>query len=99
MCASCLDHDLGNILYICVGHIRLEQVAHAVDEYGTRAGPFKRLSEFCGNEPEVKASFVGMARHSAKALGKRLGVAVFAAGADLGAAAQRIPRGVGPFDL
>ena len=40
-----------------------------------------------------------MAGHAAKSLGERLGVAVRTARADFGAAADGIPRRVGPFDL
>ena len=40
-----------------------------------------------------------MAGHAAKALGKGLGVAMQAAGADLGAAADWIPRRIRPFDF
>jgi hypothetical protein len=35
----------------------------------------------------------------AKAFSKRLSVAMLAAGADLGAAADRVPGRVGPFDV
>jgi hypothetical protein len=40
-----------------------------------------------------------MSLDPAKPLRKRLGVAVLAAGADLYAAANGIPGGVGPFDM
>jgi len=41
---------------------------------------------------------VGVALYSAKTFGEGFGIAVFAAGADFGAAADRIPGCVGPFD-
>ncbi len=40
-----------------------------------------------------------MAFYSAEALGKRLGIAMLAAGTDFGAAADGVPGGVGPFDV
>jgi len=40
-----------------------------------------------------------MPLHPAKPLGKRLGIAVLAAGADFRAAPDGVPGGVGPFDL
>lgn len=48
---------------------------------------------------EVEAALVGVSGHAAEALGEGFGVAVGAAGADLGAAGDRVPGGVGPLDL
>ena len=40
-----------------------------------------------------------MALHAAEALGKRFSIAMLAAGANLGAATDGVPGGVGPFDV
>ena len=40
-----------------------------------------------------------MTLNPAKAFGESLGIAMLATGTDLGAAANRIPGGVGPFDF
>src|SRR5207245_3145883 len=47
---------------------------------------------------EIEPLLVRMARNATEPLGERLRVAVLAAGANLGAAGDRIPRCVGPLD-
>ena len=42
--------------------------------------PAERLGQLLGDQAEVEALLVGMARHAAEPLGERLGVAVLAAG-------------------
>ena len=63
-----------------------------------RACPAERLGQLLGDQPQVEALLVGMARDAPEPLGERLGVAVGAARADLGAAPDRVPGRVGPFD-
>jgi len=95
----CRDHDLADGFDVGVGDAGLEKVAHRVNEYEFRRAPGERLSKLVGNQLQVEALLVGMALDSAEALGKSFGIAVLAAGADLGAAADRVPGRVGPFDL
>jgi hypothetical protein len=59
----------------------------------------KGFSELFGDETEIESLLVWMARDAPEALGERLRIAVLAAGTDLRATAQRVPRRVGPFDL
>ena len=58
----------------------------------------QRQLEALRPEAQVEALLVGMAGHAAEALGERERVAVVAAGRDLGAAGDRVPRRVGPLD-
>ena len=86
-------------LDVVVGNVLVEQVAHRVDEDHLRRAPPQRLRELLRDEPQIEALLVRMAWHAAEPLGERLGVAVLAAGADLRAAADRVPRRVGPLDF
>ena len=92
-------HDLRDSAHVLIRDAWLEQIAHRVDEHELGRAPGERLGQFFGDEAQVEALLVGMALHAAKAFGKRLGVAVLASGADLGAAADGVPGGVGPFDV
>ena len=92
-------HDVADGLDVVVGHVLVEEVAHRVDEDHFRRLPPQRLRQLFRHEPEVKSLLVRMPGHAPEPLGERLGVAVVAAGRDLGAAADGIPRRVGPFDL
>lgn len=75
-----------------------EEIAHRVDEDSTRATPRQRLIQLFRHDAKVEAALEGVTRHASKALREPLGVAVPAAGADLGTAADRVPGGVGPLD-
>jgi hypothetical protein len=75
-----LGHDLGDQNDVFVGDVLVEQVAHRVDEHHLRLGPKERFGQFLGNQTQVEALLVGMARHAPKAFGERLGVAVGATG-------------------
>jgi hypothetical protein len=78
-------------------HAFLKKVAHRIDEDPLRRLPPQGFVEFLRNESEVKALLVWMAGHSPKTFGKNLGITVLAARAYLGAPADGIPSGVGPF--
>lgn len=95
----CFGHDLGDVDDITVVDEVMEEVAHGVDENHFGLAPAERFREFFGNEARIEALFVGMAFDAAETLGKSFGVAVFAAGTDFGAAADRIPGCVSPFDF
>ena len=57
------------------------------------------LIELAGNEPGIKAMFIGMAGNPPEPLSKCLCIAMLAARADLSASTNRVPGGVSPFDL
>jgi hypothetical protein len=94
-----LDHNPDDILYIRIGHIILEQVAHAVHEDGTGARPLKGLDQFLGNEAKIEALPVWMSLNPTKPLSESLCVAVLAAWTDFSATAKGIPSRVGPLDF
>ena len=92
-------HHLEDLVDVVVGHVLVEEVAHGVDEDGARLRPAERLVEALGAQLQLEAALVGVAGDAAEALGEGFGVAVGAAGADLGAARDGVPGGVGPLDL
>ncbi len=59
----------------------------------------KGFGELLRHEAKIKALFIWVAFDAAEALGKGLGVTVLAAGTDLRATPERVPRRVGPLDL
>jgi hypothetical protein len=75
----------------------LKEIAHRVNEHPLWRSPSQWLVQFLGNYSQVKALFVRMAPNSTKSFGKSLGITVLAARAYLGAPADGIPSGVGPF--
>src|SRR5262245_26428180 len=95
---GCGLHHLAYSNDVLVWHAFVEQVAHRVDEDPARALPSQRLKQFLWHQPEVEALLVGVVRHTAKALGKRGGIAVPTSRADFGAAPYGVPSRVGPFD-
>src|SRR5581483_3831086 len=70
-----------------------------IDKDQLRRTPGKRLGQLFWNESQIRALLVGVPRYAAEALGKCLGVAVLATGADLHAAANGVPGGISPLDL
>ena len=92
-------HHAADGFDIFVGHAVLKQIAHGIDEYELGRAPGERLRQFLRDKTKIETLFVGMTFHSTKALGERFGIAVLAPGTDLGAAANGIPSGVGPFDM
>jgi len=91
-------HDGGDVHDVVVGNEIVEEVAHGIDEDHFGLAPAEGFGEFFGNEARVETLLVGMAFDAAKAFGEGFGVAMFAAGADFGAAADGVPGCVGPFD-
>jgi hypothetical protein len=69
----------------------------AIDEDHARPFPVERLGETLGPDGQVETAFEGVSRHAAKALGEAGGIAIIAAGADLGATSHRVPRCIGPL--
>jgi len=76
----------------------MEEVGHRIHEDKPRPLPLKRLVEPLRSELEIEPSLIRVAGNSSKAFGKRLGVAMSAAGADLRATCHWVPRGFGPLD-
>jgi hypothetical protein len=62
-------------------------------------GHKKGSVSFSGTRRRSNPLLIGVAGNAAEALGERLRVAVLAARAYLGAAAQRVPGGIRPFDF
>src|SRR5262249_49759193 len=87
-----------DLLNEALGDVLVEEVAHAIHEDGPGLLPGQGQAEAVRPDLEVEALFVGMAWDPTESLGKRLGVAVLAPGADLRAACDRVPRGIRPFD-
>lgn len=75
----------------------MEQVAHAVYEDGLRLFPGQRQLESVFMQCQLERILVVPRAHRLQALRHAFGVAVLAAGADLGAAGQGVPSGLGPL--
>src|ERR1051326_7824639 len=91
-------HRVENARDKFLGHLLVEEVAHRIYEDHARLAPMKWLLEARRAKCEIKAVLERMAFGAAEALTEALGIAVIASGADLGAARDRIPRRVSPFD-
>lgn len=91
-------HCVKHIFDESVRHIIMKEVAHGIYEDEFAALPLEWLPESLRTELEIEATFVRVSRNTPEPLRKSLGVAVRATGADLGAARDGIPRGLGPFD-
>src|SRR5947207_2212319 len=93
-----LLHDFGNLNYVLSRNTLVEQVAHAVDKHHPRPAPTQGLTEFFRHQPQVETLFIRMSRHISESFRERFGVTMSASRADLGAAANRIPGGIRPFN-
>jgi Glu-tRNA(Gln) amidotransferase subunit E-like FAD-binding protein len=93
-----LVHDSKDLLDEGERHVPVEQVAHGIDEDGLRALPAEGEGKgvFVEHDPEAIA-VMGVA-DGLQAMSHALGVAVFAAGADLGTARYGVPGGFGPLN-
>src|SRR5476649_1738872 len=76
----------------------MEQVAHVIDENPLRRFPLQRKLQHLWLKGQFKAIAVVCLAHRLEAVCHSLRVAVFATGADFGAAGHRVPCRVGPFD-
>ena len=79
-------------------HVPVVEVAHRVDEDGLGPLPAEREVEGIFVQGDVKAVAVVGVAHGLEAAGHALGVAMFAAGADLGTARDGVPSCLGPLD-
>lgn len=77
----------------------MKQIAHRIDENLLGGGAANRIAQFLRHQSQVEAKLEGVSGNTAKTLGKGLGIAVLAARTHLGAAPNRVPGGVGPFDF
>jgi len=91
-------HGVENLVDIVGRNVLVEQVAHGVDEDHLRLADRKGLFQAAGPKRKIETRFERVIGHASEAFGKPFGIAVVAAGADLGAARYRVPRHVGPFD-
>jgi hypothetical protein len=95
--ANGLSYDLEDLLYVGVGNLLMEEVAHRGDEDHPRARPFQRLLQPLRPQLQLKALLVRMPRDAAPALGERLGVAVRAPRRDLLATRDVVPGRLRPL--
>ena len=93
-----LDHGLECAEYEIVRDVLVEQIAHRVDEDEHRLLPFQGQPYPVVPQADVEALLEWVVRNATKTFREPLRVTVLAAGAHLGAAGDRVPAGVGPFD-
>ncbi len=91
-------HHFKNFANVLVRHFLMKEVTHGVYEDAPGSLPFQRFSKLLGDKTKIEALLIGMTGNATPALRERLGVAVLAPSADLGATPYRIPRRIGPFD-
>lgn len=77
----------------------MEQIAHGVDEHKFRRAPVEWLHKLVHRQSQIEPLFIGVPLDAAETLRESFGVAMLTARADLGAATDGIPGGVGPFDV
>jgi hypothetical protein len=82
-----------------VWHVVVEEIAHGVHEYHSRRGPMQRCFKKVRLQRGTKLVSIAVLAHRMKSARHTLGVAELASRADLGAASDRVPSGVRPFDL
>ena len=91
-------HGFKDFEYEIGGHLLMEEVAHRVDEDGTRLFPFQGKLKPFRPQLEIEPLLKRMTWHSAKPLRERLGVTMLATRADFRAAGDGVPGGISPFD-
>jgi len=77
----------------------MEQIAHAVDEYASWLPPVQRVFQHVGLQRDLETISVIGLPHGLEAMCQPFGIAELAAGANLGAAGNRVPCCVSPFDV
>lgn len=95
---GCPEHDFRHRSDIGIRDTVLEQIAHAIDEDSSWRRPQQGLKQLFRYESRVETMPVRVLRDISKSLGKRLGIAVFAAGTNLDTAPNWIPSRLGPLD-
>ena len=77
-------------------NLRMEKVAHGVDEPDRWLLPPARRIEAPGEQRYVEAIFIA---HALEPLGERFCIAILAAWRDLRATGNRVPGVISPFDF
>ena len=90
-------HHVEDTIDEAEGDFLVKQVAHRVDEDHPRFAPPQRLFQPFGAELKIEAILKGVARHATEPLREPFGIAIVAAGTDLRATRDRVPRRVSPF--
>jgi hypothetical protein len=96
---TCQTHSRRYLRYENLRYSFVEEIAHGVHEDHLGISPPKRLRKLLRNHPEVETLLERMTLNTSEALGESLGIAMLTTGADLGAAANWIPRSISPFDF
>src|SRR5690606_24059856 len=91
-------HRVEDLVDEGVRNCLMEEVAHRVHEDHPATLPADRLVQALWSQGQVEARLKRVARHTAKPLREAFRVAVVAAGRDLRAARDWIPRRIGPLD-
>lgn len=92
------SHNVADARDIARRNFLVKEIAHRVDEDLPWALPAERLLQLFGHQSQIEALFKRMPGHTSEALREQLGIAEFAARTHLRASADRVPRGVRPFD-
>lgn len=92
-------HHTRHLDDVFVGNVLVKQVAHGVHENHPGRSPTQWIAELFQHDAQIKAKLKWMAGNAAPTFGKRLGVTVLAAGANLGTATNWIPCRIRPLDF
>src|ERR1017187_1030016 len=92
------DHNVCDCFDVVLRDSIVKEVTHRVHKYHLWSSPTERFAKFLWNKTQVESLLVWVTLHTAKSFSKHFGVAVLASGADLRAAANRIPRRISPLD-
>jgi hypothetical protein len=86
------QHDLGYANDVLVSYAFVEEVAHRVHEDAAGLLPVRWVVQFLRHEAQVEALLKGVPRHTPETLRERASIAMLAAGANLRATPDRVPR-------
>ena len=92
-------HHIDNAFDISVRHLLVEEIGHRIDEIDGGLLASKRLLQALRQQGQRKAVLVSGRAHGLQPARQRLGVTVLAAGRNLGAPGDRVPRLLGPLNL
>lgn len=92
-------HNVEDVADIGERDLRMKQVAHRIHKDAFGGLPLQRQFEHLRLQGYFEAVTVIRQPHGLQAFGEALGVAMFAAGTDLGAPRYRVPRCVRPLDM
>ena len=89
-------HDVADAPDVVGWNLFMKEVAHRVDKDLPRPSPMQRLIELLRNESKIEPLLERVPRPISEAFGEHLCVTKLASGANLGASADGVPRGVRP---